>query len=634
MSDPLTALADRAGIAPRYHDTTGTERHTDPESARALLAAMDLAAETDAEAAETAAALEAEDAARPLPRWIVVTADREVTLHACNDGPWTVTREDGGVIEGTGAEIALPPLPAGYHKLRVGGTETLLLCAPDALPLPAPGWGVTLPLYGLRTAERGGFGDYADLAAAIRALTPTGAGFVGINPIHAGFPEDPGAFSPYTPSHRRRLNIAHIAVEGADGATDELIDYTTDLPAKRAALEAAFAARTAEDDAALDAFLMEGGLPLRRFATHQALSERYGPYWPDWPAEMQDPASPSVALFASEQVTRVRFHAWAQWMATRQLDAVREAGRAMPQGLYLDLAVGTHPGGAETWEDPKTFARGVSLGAPPDAFSPAGQSWSLAPFNPRALEAADFRPLSETLRAQFRFSGMLRIDHILGFARAFWVPDGDGLPGAYVTMPKAAMLAVARIEAARAGAVIVGEDLGNVPEALRDDMARSGILGCRVALFERDPHDHNRYRAPEAYDTDTLAAFATHDLPTWAGWRAARDVDWWQRIGQMDAGAADSARAARAADIAAFDAHLGGTDGAAERLHDHLARATSRLVAVQAEDMLGHAEQPNLPGTVFEHPNWRRRLGVAPESLADAPGVVATADVMSRHRPN
>lgn len=637
MTPALRDLAARAGIAAGYSDTTGTRHLLCADTARALLAAMGLPAASEAEAAETGAALGAEAAARVLPEWQVVTTGQAaaISTRLADGARVALLAEDGaetGLAAGPSGAVSLPPLPAGYHRIVAAGRTCLVLTAPSALPLPAPGWGVTLPLYGLRSAEEGGYGSYADLAAAASGLAALGADFVGINPVHAGFPGDSAAFSPYAPSHRRRLNTAHVAVPGAAGTRSALIDYAADLPAQAAALEAAFAARGQEEDAALDAALVEGGLALRRFATHQALSEVHGPYWPDWPAALRDPDGAAVAVFAAEHVARLRFHAWAQARAAEQLSAARAAAAGMAQGLYLDLAVGTHPGGAETWEDRASFAAGVSLGAPPDAFAPNGQSWALAPFDPRALVAQGFRPLIETLRAQLRFAGMLRIDHILGFARTFWVP-GNGAPGGYVAMPRAAMLAVTRIEAARAGAVIVGEDLGNVPDDLRAEMQAGGILGCRIAMFERDPAAPERFRPPEAYDPVTLAAFATHDLPTWAGWRAARDIDWRLRLGEIASGPAASMRAARAAEVAAFDAMLGQSAAGAPALHAALARAASRLVAVQAEDMLGHLEQPNLPGTVHDHPNWRRRLGMPAAALARDPGLRASAAAMNAARP-
>jgi len=635
MTTALARLARRAGTAARDRDPTGQDRETSPETERALLAAMGLPAATEAEAAEAAAALAADAAARTLPLWVVVTADQPAAVSVAGDPAWTLALEDGTVRHGKAADgrLDLPALPMGYHTLTAGGAEATVLAAPAALPLPAPDWGVTLPLYGLRPADRGGFGDYVDLEVAVRELGRAGAGFVGINPIHAGFPTDTGAHSPYSPSSRRRLSTAHIAVPGAAGATGELVDYAHDLPAKRAALEAAFAALPAADRETFAAWRAGEGAALERFATHQALSDLHGPYWPDWPAAYRDPDSDAVAAFARDNPDRLTFHAWAQWMATRQLEQVRTAAADMRHGLYLDLAVGAHPGGAETWEERESFAHGVSLGAPPDAFSPAGQAWNLAPLEPRALVAQGFRPLAETLRAQFRFARLLRIDHILGFDRGFWVPTGGELPGAYVAMPRAAMLAVTRIEAARAGATVIGEDLGNVPEGLREDLDASGLLGCRVAMFERESDDPPRFRAAPDYDAGALAAFGSHDLPTWAGWRAGRDIDWWQVIGHLPEAQAGAARARRATEVAAFDTALGTTDGSAGAMHAFLARTPSRLVAVQAEDIFGLSEQANLPGTVFAHPNWRRRLPVPPESFGADPRVARTARTMGDNRP-
>jgi 4-alpha-glucanotransferase len=296
----------------------------------------------------------------------------------------------------------------------------------------------------------------------------------------------------------------------------------------------------------------------------------------------------------------------------------------MAYGLYLDLAVGTHPHGAETWGEPHAFARRVSLGAPPDAFSAEGQRWGLAPLSPRGLEALHFRPLIETLRTQLRYARLLRIDHILGFDRAFWVPEG--LPGTYVRMPRAAMLAVARIEAHRAGAVIVGEDLGNVPAGLHEGLAEAGLLGCRLAMFERGPD--GRFRHPEGWEERALASFTTHDLPTYEGWRLGRDIDWRVLVGDIGEDAAAAARTRRRAEVAAFDGETGGVG--LDPMHAHLGRLASALVALPIEDILGLAEQPNLPGTIDQHPNWRRRLPVGPDELGEHPATRRAADIMAR----
>ncbi len=635
MTPALAALAGAVGLTPGYHDLTGGWRATGDDTARALLAALGLDAATEAAAAATLAAIEAEDAPRALPHWAVVTAGAPASLTPRWPVDWVLVLEDGGSLEGRAeATLDLPPLPSGIHRIEIAGHASWVLAAPETLPLPPRAWGVMLPLYGLRTAEAGGFGDYADLRDAVAALGPLGASFVGINPIHAGFPADPANFSPYAPSSRQRLNVAHIHVPGAAATPGALVDYAADLPARFAALDAAFAALGPDELALFALWRAEAGAALDRFATHQALSEAFGAYWPDWPEAYRQPAAPEVAAFAAAHADRVAFHAWLQFMAETQLGAVRAAAEAagMAYGLYLDLAVGTHPGGAETWGEPESFIRGVSLGAPPDAFAPNGQSWGLAPLNPHRLARTGFRALAETLRAQFRFAKLLRIDHILGFDRAFWVPEDRGIAGAYVTMPRAAMLAVVRIEAARAGATVIGEDLGNVPDGLRADLAASGILGCRVAMFERWSDHPPGYRAAHDYDENALAAFGSHDLPTWAGWRQGRDLDWWHDLGQIGEAAIGEARARRGAEIAGLDAAIG-SGSSADDLHRFLAHARSRLVALQAEDILGLVEQPRSAGTIFEHPNWRRRLPVAAADLGTDPRVTATTALMRGIRP-
>ncbi|MCB1360622.1 MAG: 4-alpha-glucanotransferase, partial [Rhodobacteraceae bacterium] len=300
----------------------------------------------------------------------------------------------------------------------------------------------------------------------------------------------------------------------------------------------------------------------------------------------------------------------------------RAKAAGMPFGLYLDIAVGTHPHGAETWAERDLFAQGVSLGAPPDLLGPSGQRWGLAPMRPDMLRATGYSAFAQTLRAQLRFCGLLRIDHILGLERSFWLPDG--LPGLYVTMPRDELLAVLRIEATRAGAAIIGEDLGTIPDGLRGALDASGVMGCRVAMFERDWEGTGAFLTPDAYTPTALASWGTHDLPTWQGWRQGRDIDWRAELGEIaDPGAA---HATRQSEVAAFDAVAGAAD--LEGLHRFLARAASTLVAVQGEDLAGAVEQCNLPGTLHEHPNWRRRLPLPLSGLISAPSLGQTGRIM------
>jgi 4-alpha-glucanotransferase len=506
-----------------------------------------------------------------------------------------------------------------------------LVAAPDRLPLPERAWGVTAPLYGLWEGAPEGLGDFALLGQAAEALGRQGAAFVGIQPIHAGFAQDPEAISPYSPSHRGRLDVRYLAMPGgADvhgamrGQPSPLIDPWREIPARAAALRAFFAAACAEPDPAFVAWRAAESEGLERFARHEALAAYFGTRWPEWPEAYRDPDHPAVAAFAREHSEAVTFHAWAQWMAHVQVSGAQARARAagMRFGLYLDLAVGSCPDGAETWSDPGLHAREVSLGAPPDAFAPQGQCWDLAPLNPVALLARGLHPFADILRAQLRYAGLLRVDHILGFARAFWVPPG--LPGAYVMMPCAALLAVARLEAARAGATIVGEDLGVIPEGLRAELAASGVLGCRVMMFETE---HGQFRPADRYPEPVLASFSTHDLPTLRGWCASRDTDWWERVGNLEPAAASLARRERAAQVTALEGAAGGID--AEAVHRFIAETPARLVGVQAEDLFECVEQSNLPGTIDAHPNWRRRLPVPVSAFDTDPRVVTTARQMA-----
>ncbi|MEM9344016.1 MAG: 4-alpha-glucanotransferase [Pseudomonadota bacterium] len=587
----LHEAANRAGVATEYHGLSGELRTVPDETVEAVLAAIGPEGEA--------------------PGYRVVEANAPVDPELTGEAEWRLTYEDGVEIEGRGS---LPPLPLGRHCLHLGGRDEWLLSAPKALPLPERCWGMTLPLYGLRGAERGGLADYADLAVAVEALAGVGAGFVGLNPVHAGFGADPFHISPYSPSHRRRLSTHYIPVAGDAEGAGGLVDYKASLPVRQAALDAAYAVY--EDDGRFARFQARAD-GLRAFATYEALAEVHGPNWNTWPAAFREPTSKEVHAFAQERHARVRFHEWLQFRAWQDLIQVGERAKdaGLRHGLYLDLAVGTHPYGAETWAERESFAEGVSLGAPPDAFAEDGQRWGLAPFNPRALVASGFKELAETLRWQMRFAGMLRVDHILGFERAFWLPEG--LPGTYVAMPRDAMLAVLRIEAARAGCIVVGEDLGNVPDGLRWELSERGVLGCDVAMFEPGKRaEHYRERA--------LASFGTHDLPTWIGWREGRDIAARLGIGEIDEGAAGAARDARRADVQAFQEHTGGD------VHGFLARTTARLVAVQAEDVFEAVEQSNLPGTVESHPNWRRRVPVDVEDWAGDERLRRVGQVMHR----
>ncbi len=602
----LDDLCRSAGLVWAYRDGAGRPQEAPEESRRAVLAAL---GHGNREAALPTALQRA--TSRVIPAGVSVD---------WGDGDWVILTEDGDEIRGEGA---LPPLPMGYHRILHRGWTVHLLAEPPRLPVPPRRWGVTLPLFALWEDSPAGMGTYPQLGTLAEGLAHHGAAFLGINPIHAGFPTDPGNYSPYAPSHRRRLDTMHIETGATLPESGALIDYSRAIRAQRAALEEAFAGF--RGDRRFEAWRGAGGAHLEEFVTHQALSEVHGAYWNQWPLPYQDPKSAEVQAFARERSQRLRFHAWAQWMAETQLSDshIRAKSAGMPFGLYLDIAVGTHPHGAETWAERGAFAQGVSLGAPPDLLGPSGQRWGLSPLRPDVLRATGYEAFAQTLRAQLKFCGLLRIDHILGLERSFWLPDG--LPGLYVTMPRNELLAVLRIEATRAAAPVIGEDLGTIPDGLRAALDASGVMGCRVAMFERDWDVDGAFLPPEAYAPTALASWGTHDLPTWEGWRQGRDIDWRAQLGEVEDEAA--ARDTRAREVAAFDAMAGGSDLAA--LHRHLGRTASHLVAVQGEDLAGAAEQANLPGTVYEHPNWCRRLPLPLSGLISAPSLEHTGAIMA-----
>ena len=494
---------------------------------------------------------------------------------------------------------------------------------------------------GLRSSRNLGLGDYTDLGAAAAGLASHGAAFLGINPVHA--PEAGDAISPYSPGHRAFLNPAHIAVDALPelAASDEarrilspaacrieqlrrgdLVDHHAVARIREPVLRALFETFSAQAPesrrAAFDGFVAEGGAALRDFALAETIAERFGADRRNWPEALRDPDGPEATALADRSAQTLRRHAWLQWLARDQLDAAqaqaRAAGAAL--GLYLDLAVGPQLGGSEVWTGRGVHASGVSLGSPPDAFSPDGQTWGLAPYAPEALSRARYAPFVAVLRAVMRHAGIVRIDHALGLRRTFWAP-GDGTPGGYVASREDPLLALVAIEAHRAGCLVVGEDLGLVPSGLRAKLDAAGLYGCAVMQFERDRN--GVFRDPKDYRRRSLASFGTHDTPTLRGYLAGRDVEWAAQLGRIPPDSVSRARADRTLAAAQLSALCGlDVDEASDpalTMHRRLASAGSELAAVQLGDAHGALDQQNLPGTIDEHPNWRRRHGVVVEDL-------------------
>ncbi len=645
----LDALAGHAGLLARYHDLSGVEHVASQETKRTLLTAMGLDAERPGEALRHR---QAEEAERALPPAVVVragfSADVPVREGACGDGtewrlapdPRTAATLNGDrVRDGT---IHLPALPVGLHLLVVRERHTLIVAAPDTAPdlafrdLTPPCWGVTAALYGLRSDDNLGIGTYRDLGRAAAALGRQGADFIGINPVHA-LGAGSATISPYSPTHRGFLNTDHIAPEGeyAAGAAaaglrvGERLDYAASRMLLDAALRAEHAVAAPADQRDFRAFLGRGGTALRDFATFEALSLLHGPDWRVWPEDLRHPTTSAVRRFAEESADEIEHHAYRQWRADRQLAeaqrAAKEAGMAL--GLYVDLAIGVRPDGAEVWAEPHAFARGVSLGTPPDQFNAQGQVWGLAPLSPLGLEADLYRPFVDTMRAVVSHAGIARIDHVLGFMRCFWVPE-DGAPGAYVRYPSEVLLAIAKVEAFHANCLLVGEDLGVLPEGLRDRLAESRLYGCSVAQFERGADGDLLH--PADFRPATVASFATHDTPTvrgfWRGW----EIDRQEAFGQIDADTAAAMRQRRDWDRRRLHWLI---DGASDdppadldidhiaRLHALLAQGAGELLAIQLDDVFARVEQPNFPGTVDEYPNWRLKCPATIGEFEDIPAL-------------
>ena len=543
-------------------------------------------------------------------------------------------------------------------------------------------WGVACQLYGLRSQRNLGIGDFEDLAVLADIAGAAGAAFVGVNPLHALFLADPGRHSPYSPSTRRFVNPLYIAIdqlEGGQQATaelraespalfkslaDDLVDYHGVAALKRQLLRRIHAARAGSyrEQPAFQSFCADGGDALRAFALFEAISEHEveaGRHagWHTWSADLKDAGSEAVARFAVDHAALVDFHGWLQFEADTQLARAQTRARAagMHIGLYLDLAVGVAPDGADTWIDPTLTVGAARVGAPPDLFNSLGQDWGLAPLSPKALAERDFRPLSESFAALTRHAGAVRIDHVMGLARLWWIPEGQvSSGGGYLRYPLGAMVDTVATVSEHNTCLVVGEDLGTVPPGFRHVMEAARILSYRVLYFER--HGETAFLPPETYPQLALACISTHDLPTLAGWWNGVDIGLRIEAGTQSASAAerdqqDRRRAKRAlvsalAEVALLPPGLervatgedevpqGLSDDVAVAIHRFIAMTASLLVAVQLDDMIGLQRQPNLPGTTDQYPNWRCRSTVPLEDLAANHRFRDLAAAMRHERPN
>lgn len=671
MADPsLTALADRLGVACAYHDWVGNFVTVDSATIVAVLAALGVRADTEEDCAAAILDLDRQHWARALPPTIVVRSGTEAAfwVHVTHGAPADVSirMEDGTVRGGVRqADNFTPPfdldgrqvgeatfvlpadLPLGYHRvhLRSGDQEfdTALIVTPAWLGLPERMggrriWGLATQLYSVRSAGSWGIGDLADLAdLAVWAGAQHQAGYVLINPLHAAAPTKPMEPSPYLPTSRRFVNPLYLRVEAileyaglskrgrvdklkagcvARAAKSDIIDRDATWADKRCALELVYAApRSAGRQLAFEAFKQREGTALDDFATWCALAEKYGGDWRRWPAELHHPANAEVAAFAAGNEDAVDFHRWLQWqlddqMAQAQSQALRTG---MALGVMADLAVGVHPSGADAWSLQDVLALGVTAGAPPDEFNQLGQDWSQPPWRPDRLEDLGYQPFRALIAAVLRHAGGVRIDHIIGLFRLWWIPNGaPPTQGTYVRYNHDAMIGIVALEAHRAGAVVVGEDLGTVEPWVRDYLRDRGLLGTSILWFEIDPGNRGPLRA-EHWRELCLSSVTTHDLPPTPGYLAGDHVRLRGELGLLtrpaDVELADD-RAAQAAWMAELRrVGLLGADADEEdvviALYRYLGRTRSRLLALALSDAVGERRTQNQPGTTNEYPNWR-----------------------------
>lgn len=698
----LAALAAAHGVLSTYDDWAGRPVEVPPATVVAVLTALGVDAASDDGVRRSLAAVADREWRQLCPPTVVVTPDqRAIAVHvpAGRDLHCAVELEDGGslTIEVTGSpvevrqvggqllerwEVQVPPaVDPGYHRLVLRSAErtaeSLLVVAPARCPTPIQlgrSWGWMVQLYAVRSAQSWGIGDYRDLAELCRWSGAVGADFVLCNPLHAAAPTIPQVHSPYSPVSRRfhntlalraedipeaaalnsdgRARLERLAAAGRALTARPRIDRDAVATLQREALELVYAVPLDVARAAsLAEFRVREGAGLVDFATWCALTETFGPRWSEWPQELRHPRNPAVQAQRAELASLIDLHVWLQWQCDQQLAEAQATARAAGQriGVVHDLAVGVGPHGADAWALQDDLALDMTIGAPPDSFNQRGQVWELPPLRPDRLAATGYAAFRDMLRSVLRHAGGIRIDHAMGLFRLFWVPDGvSPADGTYVRYPAADLLGVLALEAHRAGAVVVAEDLGTVEDGVREELASRGILGSAVLWFERESDDSG-FRPSATYRADVFASVTTHDLPTATGFWTGEATRARAELGLL--GARRTVAEQEAADarereeltsrlvaegLAAPDA---GVDDLVVAMHDFLARGPSWLFGVALGDALGEIRQPNLPGTQDEYPNWRLPLTAPsgePILLEDLPaddGVGRMVERLARDRP-
>jgi 4-alpha-glucanotransferase len=679
--EQIFSLAKAAGLVRDWISANGKPMQVTAPALAAILEALDLPCANEDQCRESHRRLSALDAGETLPPLVTGTVDRTIELPGGSylaGKAYRVEFESGQSIEGRFPDhvqgaATLPPIDHhGYHRLLVDDRVVTLAIAPprcfgiaDAMHVSAADarspnprlWGLGVQLYSLRRKGDGGLGDFTSLAALAQSLAPHGAAAVAISPVHAMFTADVMRFSPYGPSSRLFLNVLHIdpanvlGAEAYEQALASLGSETSEMLARLEKCELINWPASADlrltllrrlynqflehgNQGEFEAFRHEAGDSLRDHARFEALhawrlAHCENGDWRTWPQGLRDPRSAEVERFAQDHEATIRFHEFLQWQAARGLAGAQKAARdaGMPIGLIADLAVGADNGGSQAWSRQAEIINGLSVGAPPDIINTRGQKWGIGAFSPYMMRARGFGAYIEMLRATFAYAGGARIDHVLGLNR-LWLTPQDASPedGAYLNYPMTDLLRLIALESWRHRAIVIGEDLGTVPEGFSDRLGDAGLMGMRVLLFQNDGH---RFYRPDEWSSRAIATTTTHDLPTIAGWWQGRDIDWrtnldllekgqteqqaheardkerkliWQALTQ--AGYANGEQPEARAESAPLDA-----------VTEFMAATPAPLAMLPIEDALGLVEQPNLPGTIDTHPNWRRRLPQTVDNL-------------------
>ncbi|CAN7728910.1 4-alpha-glucanotransferase [Bradyrhizobium sp. LjRoot220] len=635
----LFAQAKRQGIQTEFVDGQGHRRVTDAAALKIIL---------DALPPQTAGQF----VGGPVVVRSGQPARTELSAAAKLPVRWKILADHKVIAKGSSSDrsIAWPQdLPLGVHRLQLSDAASTTEDVP-LLSAPARAFGgdfdrcwlLAVQLYGVRSARNWGIGDFTDLKALIELAHHLGADGVGLNPLHALFDDRPGDCSPYSPNSRLFLNALYVDVEAipefrldattrgalARARQGEVVDYVAAAglkwPAMRSAFEAFKVNATPGRRRDFEKFRIERAPLLSRFACFEVLRHKFNKPWWEWPEEWRQPDDTKCAeLHKGADADEIAFVEFVQWTADQQLAAAKDRASqlGMRVGLYLDVAVGVQADGFDAWNEQVAISRHLGVGAPPDPLNTAGQSWGLAGFNATGLELKSFEPYREMLRASMRHAGAIRLDHVLGLKRLYLVPQGfSAADGVYVPMPFEALLAATAQESVAHRCVVIGEDLGTVPEGFRDEIAGWGIWSYLVMMFERD--DRGAFRAFDHYLANALVTFNTHDLSTYAGWRSFGDLRTKRALG-IDPGESDDARWHALAMLDEALRHSGIDRNDLYSVVKFLARTPSRLLAIGLEDFLGLVDQPNIPGTIDEHPNWRRRLPVPLEKIASTIDVAA-----------